>query len=449
MSSEAERQFLDKIIAYANLSGLSDQLYLARLVALGLKDTGDVFFEDRIKGEYFLSLVSYFKEAKDKKYFSIIAPVGSRSYYEQYIPDPLLESDNKKLTTRNKSLTTRNRNLSSENKNLREENQLLQTQVDRLSSGEEFKAQKELVEQLTFEKTNLMEALTNTLEDAKTANFEVATCRIEVNRLRREAESHRIEADRLRHEASDYQSQFNQASLDLVQRIRLGKIARNAFLLFLSVILTLGLLVSSRFSDLEESFNIQIADAENRIILAERRADDAEDRIKDLQNLIQEESEDTSTPSDPSYTIALYTLRAAEKQGNLKEYLQYLDSCGVDITAPPYGDFAYALEPDEPPANQDTTITRNESTTTTNSGTGGGRTPSTGTTSGSGNTTAVTGTTNPPDVDPPNTGDVVYITETGTKYHLGHCSHLAKSKIEIDRSKAIDNGYTPCSRCDP
>lgn len=43
----------------------------------------------------------------------------------------------------------------------------------------------------------------------------------------------------------------------------------------------------------------------------------------------------------------------------------------------------------------------------------------------------------------------IYITDTGKKYHLGHCSHLAKSKIEIDRSKAIAQGYTPCSRCDP
>lgn len=58
--------------------------------------------------------------------------------------------------------------------------------------------------------------------------------------------------------------------------------------------------------------------------------------------------------------------------------------------------------------------------------------------------------TEPDPVDPaPPTSYTVYITENGTKYHLGHCSYLAKSKIEIDRGKAISQGYTPCSRCDP
>jgi hypothetical protein len=40
----------------------------------------------------------------------------------------------------------------------------------------------------------------------------------------------------------------------------------------------------------------------------------------------------------------------------------------------------------------------------------------------------------------------VYITKSGTKYHNADCKHLAKSKIEIDLQKAIEKGYTACSR---
>lgn len=43
----------------------------------------------------------------------------------------------------------------------------------------------------------------------------------------------------------------------------------------------------------------------------------------------------------------------------------------------------------------------------------------------------------------------VYITQSGTKYHLETCSYLSKSKIEISRSDAINEGYEPCSRCKP
>jgi len=43
----------------------------------------------------------------------------------------------------------------------------------------------------------------------------------------------------------------------------------------------------------------------------------------------------------------------------------------------------------------------------------------------------------------------VYITKTGEKYHIGSCSYLKKSKIPINLSIAIENGYTPCSRCKP
>ncbi|URN85825.1 hypothetical protein [Acetobacterium wieringae] len=47
------------------------------------------------------------------------------------------------------------------------------------------------------------------------------------------------------------------------------------------------------------------------------------------------------------------------------------------------------------------------------------------------------------------TGTIVYITESGKKYHLDGCSSLSKSKIQIDLDKAKSQGYTPCSNCDP
>lgn len=44
---------------------------------------------------------------------------------------------------------------------------------------------------------------------------------------------------------------------------------------------------------------------------------------------------------------------------------------------------------------------------------------------------------------------IVYITKTGEKYHTAGCSYLKKSKIPIELSDAKNNGYTPCSRCNP
>lgn len=46
-------------------------------------------------------------------------------------------------------------------------------------------------------------------------------------------------------------------------------------------------------------------------------------------------------------------------------------------------------------------------------------------------------------------GDViVYITNTGSKYHRENCSYL-KSKNAISLREAVEQGYTPCSRCNP
>ncbi|MCB2361971.1 ComEC/Rec2 family competence protein [Clostridium estertheticum] len=43
----------------------------------------------------------------------------------------------------------------------------------------------------------------------------------------------------------------------------------------------------------------------------------------------------------------------------------------------------------------------------------------------------------------------VYASKTGTKYHVGGCSSLSKSKIPISLSDAKSKGLTPCSKCNP
>ena len=47
------------------------------------------------------------------------------------------------------------------------------------------------------------------------------------------------------------------------------------------------------------------------------------------------------------------------------------------------------------------------------------------------------------------TQQVVYVTKSGTKYHLGSCSHLSKSKIEKSLTEAKNTGYEPCKTCNP
>lgn len=58
---------------------------------------------------------------------------------------------------------------------------------------------------------------------------------------------------------------------------------------------------------------------------------------------------------------------------------------------------------------------------------------------------------NEPDNSTPVAEDsgTVYITETGSKYHLSSCRYLRSSKIQITLSSAKSQGYTPCSVCDP
>lgn len=56
---------------------------------------------------------------------------------------------------------------------------------------------------------------------------------------------------------------------------------------------------------------------------------------------------------------------------------------------------------------------------------------------------------NSTDLSDSKTEDIVYKTESGTKYHRSTCRHLSKSKVAISKEKAIKQGLEPCSTCNP
>lgn len=45
--------------------------------------------------------------------------------------------------------------------------------------------------------------------------------------------------------------------------------------------------------------------------------------------------------------------------------------------------------------------------------------------------------------------DIVYIADTGTKYHTANCRTLKKNKYKITKREAIEQGYTACKVCKP
>lgn len=45
--------------------------------------------------------------------------------------------------------------------------------------------------------------------------------------------------------------------------------------------------------------------------------------------------------------------------------------------------------------------------------------------------------------------DIVYVTQTGSRYHRYGCRYLSRSSIPISRSQAVASGYEPCSVCNP
>lgn len=45
--------------------------------------------------------------------------------------------------------------------------------------------------------------------------------------------------------------------------------------------------------------------------------------------------------------------------------------------------------------------------------------------------------------------DLVFITEAGNKYHTASCEYNSFPPIAVTRAQALEEGYTPCSRCRP
>ena len=50
---------------------------------------------------------------------------------------------------------------------------------------------------------------------------------------------------------------------------------------------------------------------------------------------------------------------------------------------------------------------------------------------------------------PNETGESVFVTVSGTKYHRAGCSYLRATRIEMPLAQAFAEGYAPCSRCNP
>ncbi len=46
-----------------------------------------------------------------------------------------------------------------------------------------------------------------------------------------------------------------------------------------------------------------------------------------------------------------------------------------------------------------------------------------------------------------NEDSLVYITNTGAKYHISGCFHLSKSQETMTKKEAVKNGYSPCWHC--
>ena len=45
------------------------------------------------------------------------------------------------------------------------------------------------------------------------------------------------------------------------------------------------------------------------------------------------------------------------------------------------------------------------------------------------------------------TQEIVYITDTGEKYHKSTCFHLRYSRYAIGLEEALDRGYNSCKHC--
>lgn len=69
--------------------------------------------------------------------------------------------------------------------------------------------------------------------------------------------------------------------------------------------------------------------------------------------------------------------------------------------------------------------------------------------SGTTNASTKAETQNPTVLEDDYSSDTVYITQSGSKYHCAGCRYLKKSSIAISKSKAINQGYSPCSVCNP
>lgn len=166
--------------------------------------------------------------------------------------------------------------------------------------------------------------------------------------------------------------------------------------------------------------------------------------VKSLQE------ENTNLQNSYEETLASFTELESTNQ-TLQSQLEEKDSeiaslkQSVDTTSTYEGQIKELEKQVESLKEENTTL----QSKVTNLETAAASSSSTATTSDSAKSSDSTANMDTPDNSSTGSGTIVYITNTGEKYHLGSCSYLRQSKIEIDKEDAIAQGYSACSRCHP
>lgn len=162
------------------------------------------------------------------------------------------------------------------------------------------------------------------------------------------------------------------------------------------------------------------------------------------------QEENTNLQNSYEETLASFTELESTNQ-TLQSQLKEKDSEIVSLkqnvdTASTYEEQIKELEKQVESLKEENTTLQSK---VTNLETAAASSSSTATTSDSAKNSDSTASMDTPDNSSTGSGTIVYITNTGEKYHLGSCSYLRQSKIEIDKEDAIAQGYSACSRCHP
>lgn len=473
MSKSFEDEYREKIIDYAEKHNMIHHLPSARLVALNVIRSADVGINDVDDVHHFEVLEKMIYHARSAGFLSIVGPDAGPPFV--VLPPPVstnsgrchVTSDDqlkklideiKSLTTTNKRFSTRISNLNAELKTTRFDNEQLRALVDRLSSGEELKALQLSTQKLSREVSSLTSDKTALSAD--------------LSRIRKERLALQSERDRLLDEVESLRSSKERLSLEndeLVTKARVFGYFKIALVFVLALALTMGVHFRNQFHALESDFNDRLTSAELRITEAEDRVEDEEALVRIAESKAAratsraEDAEEKLAESESLVEVLLTQLEEQNKQAtnnssasgnnssssgnNSSDSDNSSESSGSQTENEPDINEKLAEQAEKIKEMMDELDKRQGELDDSQeeSGQSSGVSSSSGSSSNPGSSSGSAST----DENTATSSYTVYITEYGTKYHLGSCSYLSKSKIAIDRSKAIAQGYTACSRCKP